>query len=65
MSQILKSLQFPTASLTPTTPPSGFGTIYASGSNKFYYKNPAGAEFDRVITFIENNLQTKIQYIFA
>jgi len=46
MSQILKSLQFPTASLTPTTPPSGFGTIYPSGSNKFYYKNPAGAEFD-------------------
>ena len=46
MTQILKSLQLPTSSITPGTPPSGFGTVYASGSNKFFYKNPSGTEFD-------------------
>lgn len=46
MTQILKSLQLTTSSITPGTPPSGFGTIYASGSNKFYYKNPSGTQFD-------------------
>jgi hypothetical protein len=46
MTQILKSLQLTTSSITPGTPPSGFGTIYASGSNKFFYKNPSGTEFD-------------------
>ena len=46
MSQILKSLQLPTSSITPGTPPSGFGTVYASGSNKLFYKNPSGTQFD-------------------
>jgi hypothetical protein len=46
MSQILKSLQLPVTGSTPSTPPSGFGAIYASGSNKFFYKNPSGTEFD-------------------
>ena len=46
MSQILKSLQLPTTGSTPGTPPAGFGTLYASGSNQLYYKNPAGTEFN-------------------
>jgi len=46
MSQILKSLQLPTTGSTPSTPSSGFGTIYASSSNQFFYKNPSGAEFN-------------------
>jgi hypothetical protein len=46
MSQILKSLQLPITGSTPSTPPSGFGTLYASGSNKLFYKNPSGTEFD-------------------
>ena len=46
MSQILKSLQLPITGSTPGTPPSGFGVVYASGSNKFFYKNPSGTEFD-------------------
>lgn len=50
MTQILKSLQLPITGFTPDTPPPGFGTIYASSSNKFYFKNPAGTEFDLVTT---------------
>ena len=46
MTQILKSLQLTTSSITPGTPPSGFGVIYASGSNKLFYKNPSGTQFD-------------------
>jgi hypothetical protein len=46
MSQILKSLQLPITGSTSSTPPSGFGVLYASGSNKFFYKNPSGTEFD-------------------
>ena len=46
MSQILKNLQLPTTGSTPSTPSSEFGTIYASGSNQFFYKNPSGTEFN-------------------
>ena len=46
MTQILTNLQLPSTGSTPTTPPPGFGVVYASGSNKFFYKNPSGTEFD-------------------
>lgn len=46
MSQILKSLQLATTGSTPGTPDSGFGVVYASGSNKLFFKNPSGTEFD-------------------
>lgn len=49
MSQILKNLQLPTTGSTPSTPSSGFGTIYASGSNQFFYKNPSGTEFNLTV----------------
>jgi hypothetical protein len=45
MSQILKSLQLSTGS-TPATPNSGFGVVYASGSNKFFFENSSGTEVD-------------------
>ena len=48
MSQILKSLQLPITGSSPSSSLSGFGVVYASGSNKFYYKNPSGTEFDLV-----------------
>ena len=46
MTQILKSLQIPVTGSTPSTPPSGFGTLYASQSTGFFYKNPAGTNFN-------------------
>jgi hypothetical protein len=48
MTQILKSFQLSVTGSTPTTPPSGFGTLYASQSTGLYYKNPTGTEFDLV-----------------
>jgi hypothetical protein len=50
MTQILKSLQLPITGSTPTTLPLGFGSVYASSSNKFYFKNSVGTEFDLVTT---------------
>jgi hypothetical protein len=46
MTQILKSLQIPVTGSTPSTPPSEFGTLYASQSTGFFYKNPAGTNFN-------------------
>ena len=46
MSQILKSLQLSTTGSAPGTPNSDFGVVYASGSNKFFFKNATGTEFD-------------------
>jgi len=50
MSQILKSLQLSTTGSAPGTPNSDFGVVYASGSNKFFFKNAAGTEFDLTAT---------------
>lgn len=46
MSQILKSLQLSTTGSAPGTPNSDFGVVYASGSNKFFFKNSSGTEVD-------------------
>jgi len=46
MTQILKGLTIPVTGSTPTTPPSGFGTLYASQSTGFFYKNPSGTNFN-------------------
>lgn len=46
MSQILKSLQLATTGSAPGTPNSEFGVVYASGSNKFFFKNSSGTEVD-------------------
>jgi hypothetical protein len=45
MSRILKSLQFVTQSTSPSTPSTGTGALFGSGSS-FYFENSSGTVFD-------------------